>query len=277
MKNAKRWLAALALTLPFTASASEWELDIEADTPADVAVYTRYVEGQQMKKFMGVTTVNAPLETIIAVLSDPPNNKNWMYKNKDARVIQDDQGKNYYYIQISGIWPTADRDTVLNVTATQDPASKTIILKSRSGPTFFPEQEGFVRMPSVESSFELRPMSPEHTQVTFFGHGDPGGSIPKWLANLYVTNIPEVSLTNLHEQVKREKYSSATWETIHNVFFNLSDFEKPYKKRTAPTDPAAMTVKPTVQKSTQHAPEKPAMSAHEVIEPITETPEAVTQ
>ncbi|MDY7025470.1 MAG: START domain-containing protein [Pseudomonadota bacterium] len=277
MKNAKRWLAALALTLPFTASASEWELDIEAATPADVAVYTRYVEGQQMKEFMGVTTINASMAVVLAVISDPDNNPNWVYSNKLAKVIKDSEGNPFYYIQIVGVWPTSDRDVVLDVSPRQDPVSKTIYLESVSIDGIYPEQEDYVRMPSVESSYELRPMSPDHTQVTFTGHGDPGGSIPKWLANLYVTNIPEVSLTNLHEQVKRDKYRSATWDSIDNAFFDLSDFEKPYKKRTAPTEPAAMTVKPTVQKSTQLAPEKPAISAHEVIEPIAETPEAVTQ
>ena len=203
--------AALALCLlaPLAAQAdgTPWSLDGDAH---GITIYTRKQPGNLYKDFKGSMQIDAPMKQVVATLADVTTMHEWFFLLREARFIQGPgTGEAYVYMAISGIWPVSARDVVAHVVVRQDPATYVIHVDVDSRDGVLPPQAGYVRMPSMTSSWTLRPVSPTRTAIELEGHGDPGGWIPISLANLVVTTVPRQSMEKMRAYVMKANYTDA--------------------------------------------------------------------
>ena len=54
-----------------------------------------------------------------------------------------------------------------------------------------------VRIPRLQAGWTVTPIAPGETEIRLDGQADPGGSIPVWVANMVVVELPEMTLKNL--------------------------------------------------------------------------------
>lgn len=199
-----RFLAALFLALTTTAAAAaDWQLQSSRD---GIAVYTADVPGQDLRAFRGVTTLNAPIRSVVALLADTGNMPNWFFHMKSARELPAAAGETYRYLVIAGIWPVSDRDAVVRVSSAQQ-ADGSMLLTAVGMPDKYPVQSCCVRIPRMESSWKVVALAPNRTEVTLTTSSHPGGALPLWIANLVANDMPRKTLSALAREVTRPAYA----------------------------------------------------------------------
>ncbi|HUN56270.1 MAG TPA: START domain-containing protein [Smithella sp.] len=198
----------LALMPAGAAAAGDWKLAIQKD---GIDVSTRPVKGSDFDEFMGVTEIDVPIGVVVAVLTDIPAGTQWMAdckENREIRKIDDHTSVQYNVTKLS--WPVSDREALVLVTEKKDEKTGTITyaFHETTDPSV-PVGKGNVRMPEISGQWVLTPINPNRTKVIYTVKSNPGGSIPKSLANMKSKDIPYNTLMGLKMMVKKDKYKMA--------------------------------------------------------------------
>ncbi|MEA3404278.1 MAG: START domain-containing protein [Pseudomonadota bacterium] len=187
--------------LSFTCAAWE-EQPIEDGSP--VTVWTQAVSDSDFKAFKGEVIINAPLDRVLKVIRDTKNVPKWYYNSMHAEQLQrisKDQSLNYSVT--SAPWPVSDRDSVILATVTRH-TNGNVTIKMKARPDDYPLQENLIRIPKLDGSWSLEKLDAQTTKVSLQVTTEPGGSIPSWLANAMVIDMPFYSLSNLKERVENK-------------------------------------------------------------------------
>ncbi len=199
-------LLTIFLTLPGVAASSEDDWKLHKDTE-NIRLYTREVPGQTLKAFRGVMQIQAPLQQVAAMLADVPAMPEWFFLLEESRFIKGEHVEDsYVYLAMKGIWPVSPRDAVAHILVRQDPITLSIHVDVTSEQGLLPRKEGFVRIPTLQASWRLTPVTPSQTEVEIIGSADPGGMIPIPLANFLVTTLPERTLKKMREHIAKPEY-----------------------------------------------------------------------
>lgn len=195
------WLSCCSVLV----TAAEWTSVSERD---GIGVWTRRLPGAQLKDFRGRMDVDKPLDTVVAVLTDFHAYAQWFLHMREARVLEGHSLSDVaIYFVIDGVWPVSDRDAVARAEVSQDPQTLAIHMMLQATPQRIPPVAGRVRMPLLQSGWELTPLSPTTTRIEVIGSADPGGLVPLWLANAAVVMMPRETLKGLRRQLAQAKYA----------------------------------------------------------------------
>jgi len=172
-----------------------------------VIVYAKKSEHTGIKIIKIETTIHTTLSAIVAVIKDAPNNKNWIYLNKSAKLLESDNPFFWvYYGQSDAPWPVADRDIVVQCHLKQDSVNKIIHINSYAIPEYIPIKEGYVRIPYSLSQWTIVPEDNGTVHVEFMVEINLGGKIPKWMMNLMASRGPYESIIRFRKQLTLKKY-----------------------------------------------------------------------
>lgn len=184
--------------LPGTqAQVSDWKLRKEQQ---GIAVYTRSVEGSSLAEFKGVATVDASIEQLVHTLQDVARFKAWLPVCARAELLKLDGAEQYHYLETDAPFPFSNRDSYYRFTYL--PQGKHVRVEFEALPHHLPPKQGLVRIPFAKGYWLLEHLQPNQTRVTYRALADPGGSIPAWLANAAVVDMPFATLENLREYLK---------------------------------------------------------------------------
>lgn len=169
-----------------------------------VALFERAEPGQDFKSFRGIIRVKAPMKTVLALVLVRETFPRWVASVLEDRTLEaNNDDASLCYLHIKGVWPTQDRDVVAKVSVEQDPQSLAVAVIARdTDPTLVPTYADRVRMPRFYSSFTVRPIGPNETEVQMDGIANPGGSVPAFAANMVAKDLPRDTLTNLSRLVQ---------------------------------------------------------------------------
>jgi len=206
------------LTLLFSmvsiAETSEWTLDKE-DDEIGLKIYTRNVEGSNLKEFKGEMNVNARLSSLAALLLDNKSAPKWMHNCEKFEVVEQFEGHDaIFYLINSAPWPVSDRDAVLRSALVQDPETLTITADVKALPERLPEDDDYIRIPTMKGGWTFSPNEDKTVKVVYQVHAEPGGSLPAWLANAVVVDTPYHTMKNMLDMLKKDKYAHASVENI---------------------------------------------------------------
>jgi len=195
---------------------SSWELEA-SDEDRQIQVFTREVEGSELKEFKGVTLIKTDVNALVALLKDADAATQWMHNIIEFDVKEEiNEVESVVYSISETPWPVTDRDSYVRSVLTAD-ANGTVKSTFKAEPEFGPLDEEYVRMPSVEGGWTFTPKEAGTVEVTYQVHADPGGSLPNWLVNSIVVETPLETLTNLHEQLKQDKYQNQRFAFIEKA------------------------------------------------------------
>lgn len=175
----KRYMVALCcllLSLPVLAR-DGWDPVKKAAAPGEVSTWVRAVEGEKAKEFMGqVDLPHHPLQVLDA-LDDATRLHEWAFRCKRAERFG-----NGVYMVIEGNWPASDRDVILQ--SEVDVLADRILIRSHAEPDLLPPKKDLYRITTMNNRFEVIPLPDGGSRVIFQSFVDPGGNLPKWMANL---------------------------------------------------------------------------------------------
>jgi hypothetical protein len=194
--------AAKAARAPARAKVHDWIKTSDGD---DIWTYKREVPGSPIIALRGEGIIDAPIVRVASVLLDYDRATEWVDSLEEVRVVRRLSANEFIEYDHVGTPPIimVDRDFVcrgrvdvdvthrsltMNLWPTRDPAVPL-------GRYIRGTLRGYWNLQSIDDD--------KKTYVTTEMHGDPMGSIPKWLVNWFQGGWPRSTLEALREQVAK--------------------------------------------------------------------------
>ena len=184
---------------------SEWNLRKDK---IGIQVYSRKVEGLAYREFKGIVDIKSTLAASLALLDDTEACVDWLYRCESARVLQKSGIRQRHVYQVSDLpFPAATRDAIIKVELL-DYSADSIRVTNQSVPDFI-ETTSLVRIRDSYGTYLLQQLDEQHLRLTWTQYIDPAGSLPAFMVNALLTDVPFKSLKKFREVVKKEKYRNA--------------------------------------------------------------------
>jgi len=182
------------------AAQKDWELAKEKD---GIQVFTRTPEGSQVREFKANTVVNADVKSLENVMFDVDSYVDWQSNTSESmkfEVVSDTE--EYLYIVTDVPWPMKDRDLVLHSLKQRSPDGK-VSITLLSAPEKLATTTKAIRMAEAAGKWVFTPLGDGKTEIFYTFYGDPAGSIPNWVINMFIVDGPYKTLTNLKQLVEK--------------------------------------------------------------------------
>jgi hypothetical protein len=200
-------LALLLLAVRTASAQPDWELRTEKK---DIKVYTRTYPDSKYKAIKVELILETTLSRLVTVLLDVKTAPEWVYATKSAVLLrQVSPSELIYYSEVKLPWPMSNRDFIAHLITTQDPHSHVVTIFGPTMNDFIPEKKDIVRVRRSEGKWTLTPVTRDHIRVEYTLRTDPGGDIPAWLFNLFVTKGPLESFEHLKTQLNKPGYTDS--------------------------------------------------------------------
>ena len=224
-------IAALALLAASPAPGQDWTL-VREDSRRDIVIHER-ARPDGYLEFRGVTHVQSRLSAFMAAFEDFEAMPDWLYRTREITPIERVSDTESYWYSINSMpFPLRDRDIVLHTRLEQDPETHVLTVLAVGDPDYRPEEEGYIRMPVIESSWTFIPLSDGRVRIEFSGFADPGGGLSSGLLGrfqeMFIGQAPYRSLRGLRDVIGDPKYQSAEYSFVE---------EPPAGGANAPGDP----------------------------------------
>ncbi|EPO0008081.1 START domain-containing protein [Vibrio alginolyticus] len=187
------------------ASANEnWQFESDKD---GITIYSR-------EHSDGLVEIRARMFTptsygaFLTLLEDSDNIPNWIDNASHSQVLnQISATENIVYTQFKAPWPAKSRDMVTYSKYWVDELGFTIEIKSAPD-SYLAEQNGYVRIRSVDATWELQKLTNDTTLVEYKAFADPGGLLPNWLINKLSKESAWATFSNLRKELPEyQQYS----------------------------------------------------------------------
>ena len=165
-----------------------------------IKVYTRKVEGFPIREFRVEAETTATLEEISALFRNIPEYPLWMPDIEETFLIEQVSPDIYIYHMIIGApFPVTNRDLVTEMTFSQ--TDEVLRIDYRILPDHIPEKDDHVRMRYFTGHWQFESID-DKTIITNRFLSDPGGSIPNWVTNSFISRNPFNTVKNLKDQLE---------------------------------------------------------------------------
>jgi hypothetical protein len=157
-----------------------------------------------------VTTIEASLLEILAVLNDDSRRTEWMARCVEARLIsREGRWTSVHYSKMSAPWPLAQRDAFVEARVSVAPGHDTATV-TMSSLTGFEPVDRVVRIPHLEARFRLQALDSARTRIAYEVAVDLAGNLPGGLTHGVREEIPFDTVRNLRGFVpaQREHYTA---------------------------------------------------------------------
>lgn len=184
----------LFLTMLWAAPQGEGHLWQQSVQHGDISVSSRKVADSEIHELKAESVMPLAAEQIWQVILDTEHYAEFMpYVQKARRITSDTEAIHYEY-QCLHPPLVKKRDYVIKTTSEPDAAAGLWVHRFESAPNIGPAPtDEAIRVTKVEGSWTLRRLDAQHTHVTYRLFTDPGGSVPRWIANRANSrSIPEL-------------------------------------------------------------------------------------
>ncbi len=183
----------LLLALPLLVLSADkepaWSLAAEDE---GIKIYSRQKEGESVAQMKAMGVIDATPHEVWKAIRDYPNYPKTMPYTEDSKVLAREEGDKtiWFYSVVNA--PLVDRrDYVIKIVDESDWKDGAGFLKvtwtgwNETGTDkAVPEKKGYVRVKINDGYWLLEPReSGKKTFATYYVYTDPGGSLPKWIAN----------------------------------------------------------------------------------------------
>jgi|SRR6185312_2360112 len=183
-----------------------WTLKSEKE---GIRVYTRTFPDSKFKAIRVELELKAGLSQMVAVLLDVNAAVDWVYATKSSVLLKRvSPTELYYYSEVSIPWPFNNRDFIAQLKVSQDSATHVVTVDGPTMADYLPVKKDIVRVTRSEGKWVLTPVGRGRIRVEYELRTDPGGDLPAWLFNLFVTKGPMESIENLKQQLKKPAYAN---------------------------------------------------------------------
>jgi len=203
-----------AVTFLFAQAQTDWALKTDKD---GIKVYTRNMPDSKIKAIKIACTLHTTLSQLAVAIFDINTAKQWVYSTKSCTLLkQVSPAELYYYSEINVPWPVSNRDFIAHLKLTQNPATKVITVDAENVPGFVPVKPNVVRVQQSVGKWVAEPAGANLVKVEYTLFTDPGGSIPSWLINMFITKGPLDSFVKLRALLNNPVQTSTQLDFVKN-------------------------------------------------------------
>jgi hypothetical protein len=146
--------------------------------------------------------VNCKIDDILYVLKNTETINNWVVNCKGVKLLKTEGTDQYYYIETSLPTPFENRDMVYHFQYIEINNNQ-VRVNVTGVPGYIQFNKGVVRMLKADGYWLLTSTDKDNTDVTYQMHVEPGGSIPAWLSNPFIKNVPFSTFKELRNIVQK--------------------------------------------------------------------------
>ncbi len=212
MKPDKRILTILFIVLAVSnvmaESAEKWEPALNKD---GIQVFTREIAGSDFYEFMGITIIDARIEVLEEIIKDVASHNDWIADRKESVVVKTiDNTKMVIYSVTKAPWPVSNREAlVISEKHTNYKSGIVTFDINATDEPKVPVKQGNVRITELKAQWVLTYISRERTKVIYTMRSNPGGNIPKTIANMSSRNFPYRTLLGMKKMATRDTFLAA--------------------------------------------------------------------
>ena len=204
IKTAVLFIALLSYSRLF--GQEDWKLNTSKE---GMSVYTKVFPDSKFKAIKVELSLEATLSQLVAVVMDVNTGVDWVYATKSSVLLKRvSPNEVIYYSEVKLPWPVHNRDFIAQLKAVQDPVTRVVTINGPVVPDYIPVKKDIVRVSKSEGRWVITPIGKGRIKVEYTIRLDPGGDLPAWLFNLFVTKGPAESFENLKLQLKKPQYTN---------------------------------------------------------------------
>jgi hypothetical protein len=212
MKKALNILVLLLLAISSRAGTA-WQLKKETE---GIRIFTRKEDSSNYRSVKVECTIQCSTAALVSVLLDIGRNQEWVYHVKSAHLLKKfSDHELVYYSEFITPWPFTNRDLISHLKAEQTSAGA-LTIESHGEPNYLPVKKGIVRIPFSHSTWTITPVTTTSQKLEYIIQFDPGGAIPAWLTNMFLTDGPSETFKRLKERVRLPEYQNAHLSFLHD-------------------------------------------------------------
>ncbi|MEQ1624277.1 MAG: START domain-containing protein [Sediminibacterium sp.] len=191
---------------------TQWNLKKDKD---GIAVYTAKLEDSKFKSIRVVCEFEASLSELVAILMKPNLQPEWVLATKQASLVkQISSARLFYYAEAALPWPMSNRDMVIDLSMSQHPTSKLLTIHANTIDNILPIKEGKQRVPISQATWLVQPLSNNKISIDYQIKIDPGGGIPPWMVNLFISKAPFESFKNLSKLLSDKRFKGQHFDFL---------------------------------------------------------------
>ncbi len=208
-------IIAIPAVIAFTGHAliaqQDWHLKKDEN---GIKVFTKNTDNSDFKSIRVECNINARISQLVAFLLDIEKQKEWVYNYKNSELIKIIAANEVvFYAEVCLPWPCSNRDYISHITINQ-PSAQLVVIDSHTEPDLVPIKSGRVRIRTSSAHWEVTALSNNLQRIVYTVQFDPGGSVPSWLVNMFVTKGPYHTFQKIREGVVRPEYQNAHLDFI---------------------------------------------------------------
>ncbi|GAA3911686.1 START domain-containing protein [Litoribacillus peritrichatus] len=188
------------------ANESEWSLEKEED---GISILSRAVSHSDFREFQAQMTIDGKIDTVLAIFQDPKSFTRWVHQCSSAEIIQQNSFLDVFVYQVSDM-PilVSDRDVVIRDVYSYSKDYKEWTIEVTAVEGMVPET-GNVRVTDSHGTYQLKQINDEQVSILWTQHADPAGTLPSWLVNSLIVDLPFETLKSLRELTTEEQYQTS--------------------------------------------------------------------
>lgn len=179
-----------------------------------VKIYTMNENNFDFKTFKAHVVFETSIQSFISALNDVENLSDWGHRVKSSKLLEK-QGDSVliYYSVAKAPFPYKNRDGIYLNRYIWNNRKRTLVIDIEILEDYVEVNEKYVRV-TGSGFWKIVELENEKIDVTFQMQANPGGSVPSWMANMFVTDSPYHTLINLREIIKEKKHQNKTIDYI---------------------------------------------------------------
>ena len=183
----------------FLFAQSEWELSKEGN---GIKVYTSSTDSSKFKSVKVEGIFSGTIEKLISILKNVDGNIKWVYNTRQTHTVRIVNSNEFiYYAETSLPWPLRNRDVVINMLFNKE-SGQSLTVKATGLQGEVENKNEIVRIPYFNGLWQATAIDSNHLTIHYILTVDPGGSIPAWAYNKFVTKGPFNTFNNLAALLK---------------------------------------------------------------------------
>jgi hypothetical protein len=178
----------------------EWTLKREKD---GINIYSRPSDYSKFNDIRVDMDLPGTAQQLAGILLDVNNYPNWVYATRTSNVVKKvSENEVIYYAEVGTPWPASNRDYYADMKITFNPANHSMNVVSIGMKDYLPEKKDLVRVPMSKGYWMVTTQSDRKIHLQYILQIDPGGSIPAWILNSFVTKAPVETFTKLKKKME---------------------------------------------------------------------------
>jgi len=185
--------------------AEGWSLRKET---GNIRVFTIDQPGSDFQAFKAEAVLDVPIENLMAVMINPQSCVQWVHNCSESYAFGDGDFHDRYAYSVNDMpWPVTDRDYVLHIRTRGEERDGEVVMDLNAIPDQRDEEDGHIRVDKSDTLYRFIPEG-EQTRMIWVQHTEPNGSIPGWLVNTLLVDIPIRSIEQLERVAQWERYQN---------------------------------------------------------------------